>query len=126
MDGLRAGRAPIERYPRESRRKLSARLCEVWQWWQTNCALRDMVCRGLLLLLEHVGQITLPPVSYVRHNPLSKPALPQPVLIETTSIEGALCNLQPLELEPVRRTAQDARAMGPKPCTCGRTGGITI
>jgi hypothetical protein len=26
-----------------------------------------MVCRGLLLMLERAGQITLPPVSYVRH-----------------------------------------------------------
>ena len=48
------------------------RLCEAWQWRQPNGALRDMVCRGLLLMLERAGQITLPPVSYVRHNPLAK------------------------------------------------------
>ena len=42
----------IERYPKESRRKLSARLCEDWQWRQSNGALRDMVCRGMLLMLE--------------------------------------------------------------------------
>jgi len=64
-------RALIERYPGESRRKLSTRICEAWQWRQSNGALRDMVCRGMLLMLERAGQITLPPVSYVRHNPLA-------------------------------------------------------
>ena len=67
-------RALIERHPNESRRKLSTRLCEAWQWRQANGALRDMVCRGLLLMLERAGQITLPPVSYVRHNPLAQRA----------------------------------------------------
>jgi transposase len=100
-------RALVERYPRESRRKLSVRLCEAWQWRQANGALRDMVCRGLLLMLERAGQITLPPVSYVRHNPLSRRARPQPVLIDATPIEGPLCNLQPVELEQVRRTTQE-------------------
>ena len=99
-------RALIERYAGESRRRLSVRLCEAWQWRQANGALRDMVCRGLLLMLERAGQITLPPVSYVRHNPLSRRARPEPVLIDATSIEGPLFKLQPLELEQVRRTAQ--------------------
>jgi len=100
-------RALIELYPGESRRKLSVRLCEAWQWRQANGALRDMVCRGLLLMLERAGQITLPPVSYVRHNPLSRRARPEPVLIDATPIDGRLCNLQPLQLEQVRRTAQE-------------------
>jgi hypothetical protein len=55
-------RALVERHPNESRRTLSTRLCEAWQWRQTNGALRDMVCRGLLLMLERAGEITLPPV----------------------------------------------------------------
>ncbi len=97
----------IECHPGESRRRLSVRLCEAWQWRQANGALRDMVCRGLLLMLERAGQITLPPVSYVRHNPLSQRARPEPVLIDITPIEGPLFDLQPLELEQVRRTAQE-------------------
>jgi hypothetical protein len=99
-------RTLIERYPKESRRKLSARVCEAWQWRQANGALRDMVCRGMLLMLERAGQITLPPVTYVRHNPLSKRGRPEPVLIDKTPIEDLLCKLQPLEFEQVRRTAQ--------------------
>jgi hypothetical protein len=100
-------RGLIERHPGESRRKLSVRLCEAWQWRQANGALRDMVCRGLLLMLERAGEITLPQVSYVRHNPLMRRARPQPMLIDSTPIEGRLSKLQPLELEQVRRTAQE-------------------
>ena len=100
-------RALIERYPNESRRTLSTQLCEVWQWRQAHGALRDMVCRGLLLMLERAGQITLPPVSYVRHNPLAKRVRPEPVLIDATPIEGPLRDLRPLEFEPVRRTSDE-------------------
>jgi hypothetical protein len=37
----------IAENPAASRRSLSAKLCEAWQWKQANGALRDMVCRGL-------------------------------------------------------------------------------
>src|SRR5208337_688777 len=99
-------RTLIERYPCESRRKLSTRICEAWQWRQSNGALCDMVCRGMLLMLERAGQITLPPVSYVRHNPLAHRGRPEAVLIDKTPIEGPLRKLQPVEFEPVRRSAQ--------------------
>jgi hypothetical protein len=66
-----------------------------------------MVCRGLLLMLERAGQIALPPVSYVRHNPLAHRARPEPVLIDKTPIDSPLRNLQPLRFEQVRRTAQE-------------------
>lgn len=101
-------RALIERHPGESRRKLSVRLCESWQWRQANGALRDMVCRGLLLVLERAGAIALPPVSYVRHNPLTRRARPQPVLIDSTPLEERLSKLQPLEVEQVRRTGEES------------------
>jgi hypothetical protein len=94
--------------PTASRRTLSKKLCEAWQWRQPNGALRDMVCRGLLLMLERAGQITLPPVSYVRHNPLAKRARPAPVLIDRTPIEDQLREIQPIELQQVRRTAEES------------------
>jgi hypothetical protein len=100
-------RTLIECHSGESRRKLSVRLCEAWQWRQANGALRDMVCRGMLLMLERAGQIALPPVSYVRHNPLTHRARPEPVLIDKSPIEEPLHKLQPLEFEQVRRTAQE-------------------
>ena len=52
----------IEANPGLSRRKLSAKLCEAWDWKQANGALRDMVCRGMLLMLHRAGQIQLPAV----------------------------------------------------------------
>jgi hypothetical protein len=42
----------IAQHPGLSRRRLSAKLCEAWQWKQANGVLRDMVCRGLLLMLH--------------------------------------------------------------------------
>ena len=97
----------IAAHPRASRRTLSTKLCQAWQWRQANGALCDMVCRGLLLLLERAGRITLPPVAYVRHNPLAHRTRPAPALIDATPIESRLRDLQPLEFQPVRRSADE-------------------
>ena len=97
----------IALHPGASRRTLSKKLCEAWQWRQANGVLRDMLCRGLLLMLERAGQITLPPIQYVRHNPLAKRARPASLLIDSTPIEGELCDLGPVELQLVRRTAEE-------------------
>src|SRR5262249_39961316 len=94
--------------PQQSRRALSKKLCEAWAWRQPNGTLRDMVCRGLLLRLDRAGMITLPPVDYVRHNPLASRARPAPVLIDTTPMEGQLADIQPLDFEQVRRTADES------------------
>jgi hypothetical protein len=93
--------------PHQSRRALSKKICEAWGWRQPNGALRDMVCRGLLLILERAGQVTLPPVAYVRHNPLAARTRPAPMLIDTTPIAGPLTDIQPLEFEQVRRTGDE-------------------
>ena len=98
-EDIRTIRALIAGHPNASRRALSTKLCEAWQWRQTNGALCDMVCRGMLLMLERAGQITLPPVSYVRYNPLAKRTPPLPTQIDTTPMEDRLRNLQPLEFE---------------------------
>ena len=97
----------IAAHPGESRRTLSRVLCEAWQWRQPNGTLRDMVCRGMLLMLERAGQITLPPVSYVRHNPLARRVRPAPAPIDITPVEDRLHNLRPLRFEQVRRTAAE-------------------
>src|ERR1700740_1735038 len=93
--------------PGASRRTLSKKLCEAWEWRQRNGALRDMVCRGMLLMLDRAGQIALPPVSYVRHNPLAERARPEPARIDTTPIEDRLRDLQPLAFEQIRRTSKE-------------------
>ena len=55
--------------PSASRRRLSEKLCEAWQWKQANGALRAMVCRGLLLVLHRAGAIELPPIRFKTPNP---------------------------------------------------------
>src|SRR6202035_2166418 len=62
----------IADHPELSRWKLSRRLCELWQWKQANGALRDMVCRGMLLMLERTGEIELPAVRRQVRNRLAE------------------------------------------------------
>jgi Domain of unknown function (DUF4338) len=97
----------IAAHPRASRRKLSQKLCEAWQWKQANGALRDMVCRGLLLMLDRAGQIELPAVRFVPHNPLAWRQRPAPVPVDSTPLQGRLQELRPVEIEQVRRTDQE-------------------
>jgi hypothetical protein len=97
----------IAAHPGASRRALSTRLCEVWEWRQPNGTLRDMVCRGLLLMLHRDGEIELPPVSYQRHNPLAHRARPEPVLLDQTPIEGPLKELDSIEFAQVRRSCDE-------------------
>ena len=100
-------REMIAAHPGESRRTLSKKLCEAWQWRQANGALRDMVCRSLLLMLDRAGHIELPPVKFVPHNPLARRVRPEPVLIDTTQREGELGQIQPLEFMQVRRSGDE-------------------
>ena len=97
----------IAAHPEASRRALSEKLCEAWQWNQANGAPRDMVCRGLLLMLHRAGQIQLPPVRYRPPNPLAQRERPAPMLIDTTPIGGPLSGLRPIELKQVRRTGDE-------------------
>jgi hypothetical protein len=97
--------------PRLSRRALSSRLCEAWDWRQANGALCDMVCRGLMLQLHRKGRIELPPVRWVNPNPLARRnperKRPTPVLVDETSLESPLAGIRPLEFEQVRRTVEE-------------------
>jgi len=97
----------IAAHPKASRRTLSKLLCEAWQWRQANGTPRDMVCRGLLLQLHRAGQIELPPVRHVPHNPLARRRRPGPVLLDETPLEGTLSELGWLEFRQVRRTADE-------------------
>ena len=74
----------IANNPESSRRQLSAKLCEAWQWKQANGAPRDMVCRGLLLMLHRAGEIQLPPVRFRPRNPLAERPRPASMLIDRT------------------------------------------
>jgi hypothetical protein len=97
----------IAENPHLSRRRLSAKLCEAWDWKQANGALRDMVCRGLLLMLHRAGEIELPATRQTSLNPFVRRSKPEPVLIDTTSLSDALTAIRPISVQQVRRTSDE-------------------
>ena len=100
-------RALIAAHPGESRRQLSRRLCEAWDWRQANGAPRDMVARGLMLALARAGHIELPAVKWRPPNPLAVRTRPGSIEVERTAISGQLRELGPLVFRQVRRTGEE-------------------
>ena len=98
----------ITEHPGSSRRDLSKRLCQAWNWVQANGALRDMVCRGLMLMLHRGGLIELPPVRRVPRNPMVDRNHPSLVSVDEAPLQTTLGELGPLELRQVRRTSEEA------------------
>jgi hypothetical protein len=101
-------RALIREHPASSRRELSKKLCEAWGWVQPNGALRDMLCRGLMLALHRAGHIALPAVRQVPPNNVVLRRVPPSSALDTTPIRATLCELRPLEFRQVRRTGEEA------------------
>ena len=98
----------IRTHPTSSRWKLSRQLCEALGWKQANGALRDVVCRGLLLMLERAGQIELPPVRrHIRGQRRTGRPRPEAVLLDTTPLVAPLQQVAPIEIQQVRRTADE-------------------
>lgn len=97
----------IASYPDSSRRDLSKKLCEAWDWRQPNGALRDMVCRGLMLALDRAGYIELPPVRYRPPNPFLERRPPEEIELDDSPLCGELSELGPLTLRQVRRTPEE-------------------
>jgi len=97
-------RGLIAEHPEASRRALSRKLCEAWDWYQPNGELRDMVCRGLMLELHRADHITLPPPRWVNRNPFVERSHPKPVNVDCTPVRVGLGELWPLTFRQVRRT----------------------
>ena len=102
----------IADHPKSSRRALSQKLCEAWNWRQANGALRDMVCRSLMLMIHRAGHIELPAVRQIPHNPLARRGAerskPMPTLVDTTPLKADLRAIRPLEFHQVRHTLEEA------------------
>jgi hypothetical protein len=93
--------------PDWNRSRLSRELCERWDWRNGKGRLKDMAARTLLLKLERLGEIRLPP----RHRP-GRPnrrgfALPEAMAHDTSAVETDLSRLRPLRIE--RLDTGDAR-----------------
>ena len=102
-------RALIEDKPTASRRELSRKLCEAWNWVQPNGQPRDMVCRGLMLALHRAGHIELPAKRYAPpNNAITHRRVVEVPPYDTTPIEGPLAALGPLEIRLVRRAEGEA------------------
>jgi len=92
-----------------SRWKLSFLVCQAWDWRQANGAWRDMVCRGLMLMLHRAGHIELPPLRQAPHDPRVRRARPATdFLVDSSPLRGPLKELQPLSIRLVRRTGEEA------------------
>ena len=100
--------ALIAEHPGASRRALSIKLCEAWGWIQANGALRDVVCRSMMLMLHRAGRIELPPVRQVWRNTVVRCETPALVNVDQTALRVSLGELGQLEVRQVRRTPEEA------------------
>ncbi|MBM3287839.1 MAG: DUF4338 domain-containing protein [Candidatus Eisenbacteria bacterium] len=99
----------IADHPTASRKALSRKLCETWNWVQSNGNPCDMVARGLLLLLHRAGHIELPAKRCAPPNNVIRRQRPEPLPFLTWNpIESPLSDLRPLEFHQVRRTGEEA------------------
>lgn len=108
LDDVAFIRRTIADHPQASRRFLSQRICETWGWVQANGALRDAVCRGLMLVLHRAGHVTLPPARRVQQWPLARRSPPTHVNVSAIPIASSLSDLGPAEIRQVRRTPDEA------------------
>ena len=90
--------------PSDSRWALSKKLCRAWNWVQPNGALKDMVCRGLMLELHRAGHIRLPAKKHHVNNPFVNRTKPAKVTIDQSRVDGKLSDIKPLRFCQVRRT----------------------
>ena len=97
----------IKNNPHDSRRALSIKLCEAWNWTQKNGALRDMVCRGFMLTLHRAGYIQLPAKRCTPNNPLVHRRRPEPIRIDQDTLSTSLKQVRPLRFCQVRKTGKE-------------------
>lgn len=83
--------------PGWGRTRLSIELCERWDWRNPNGQLRDMACRNLLLRLEKLGHIVLPPRQRKSTNGYRNRS-PEWVFHRSEAIEDSLKTLLPLHV----------------------------
>ncbi|MCF8211814.1 MAG: DUF4338 domain-containing protein [Rhodoferax sp.] len=98
----------IAAHPASSRRDLSKKLCEAWNWVQPNGALRDMVCRGMMLMLHRAGLIELPAARHAPRQLSGERAKPALVQSDESPMQVSLAQLGALSLHQVRRTPEEA------------------
>ena len=99
--------ALIAENPAASRRALSQKVCQAWNWMQSNGTLCDMICRSLMPELDRAGHIVLPPVRWTNPNPLAQRRKPKPPQMDTTALRANLSAIRPPEFRLGRRTGEE-------------------
>ncbi len=97
----------IAAHPQSSRYALSLELCRRWDWKQPNGQWRDMVCRGLLLMLDRAGAIELPAA---RTTPMPRSVTrkrPEPLVPDNRPVHGSLNAIGGIGISMVRRTPEE-------------------
>jgi len=93
--------------PGISRWALSRELCRQWNWVQPNGALRDVVCRGMMLELHRKGDIRLPEKKRSVRNPFVDRQKPEKTQVDQHPLQTELSDLKPLEFHQVRRSTDE-------------------
>lgn len=90
----------IKNHPDWSRRRLSEELCKAWDWRNYKGHLKDMASRSMMLKLEKLGYITLPPR---RRSPVNRMLQRKQVFVnhDQSLIECCLKEIQPLRIVAV-------------------------
>lgn len=88
-----------------SRSRLSQELCKRWDWRNGKGQIKDMACRSMLLKLEAMGEIKLPPRRGGRPN--QRGYRIKEIAHDRTPIESDLKALYPVRVEPL--SSQDSR-----------------
>lgn len=96
----------IAGYPGLSRRQLSVKVCQAWNWVQPNGQWRDMVARSLMLALHRAGHLQLPaPRCRPRNNVIAQRRVMAVEAYDTTPLTGTVASLGALDIRQVRRAA---------------------
>jgi hypothetical protein len=92
----------IKQNPSWSRRRLSIKVCHLWNWRNAKGQIKDMAARAMMLKLDKLGYIKLPsrrqtPSNRMLANRIDWVAHP------TTAIECDLKKIQPLQVVDIRK-----------------------
>jgi hypothetical protein len=96
----------IAEYPNGTRRLLSVKLCEAWNWRQSNGRLCDSTCRSLMLLLHRAGHIELPSPQWTFKQP-RRLAVVERIEVPQIPLAAPLKHIGPLEIRQVRYSAEE-------------------
>ena len=118
MQGRRMGseevawlRGWIEEHPGWSRKRIAKELCQQWGWVDARGRLKDFAARSLLLKLEGLGRICLPPLQIQkRRKPRTAPTWAD--WVEPAAWTASLKEIEPVRLEAVEAGSPAAKRWG--------------